>query len=269
MALDAVDSGGADGSDIQSVVRAADIVRLLTNGVSSISVAEASQALGLQRTTMHRYMTTLLHVGFLQREKSSGRYALGPLAHQVFTAVLRERQILSIAPPRMQAIADQAATSTALCLWGGSGALVAHMAYPASSDMSVRVPIGLRIDPDGAQTLMFLAFDDDNPHARDILDTVPQSDRKRLDVVLARARADHFIQVDDRAGIRIIAVPIFDSRGICATLAMLSTVNRLAPGPLSLAAVALRHTAVQLSAELGYEPDRITLVTSNSLPVGY
>jgi DNA-binding IclR family transcriptional regulator len=259
MAIDGIDSGTSDGTAIQSVARAADIIRLLTSGESSISVAETSKALGLQRTTTHRYMTTLLHVGFLQREKATGRYTLGPLAHQVFTAVLRDRQILTIAPSRMQAIADQTSTSTALCLWGGNGALVAHMAYPAASDMSVRVPIGLRVDPDGAQTLMFLAFNDDNRHAHEILDTVPESDRKRLDLLIARARADHFLQVDDRAGIRIIAAPVFDARGICATLAMLSTVNRLAPGPLSLAALSLRRAAVELSVELGYQPDRITV----------
>jgi DNA-binding IclR family transcriptional regulator len=81
----------AEGGYIQSVVRAADIIRLLTReGVTSISVAEASKALGLQRTTTHRYMATLASVSLLQREPGSSRFILGPLAHEVFSAIMRE-----------------------------------------------------------------------------------------------------------------------------------------------------------------------------------
>lgn len=262
MALDPGDESAAEGGAIQSVVRAADILRLLTSGASSISVAEASKAVGLQRTTTHRYMTTLVHVGFLQREKGTTRYTLGPLSHQVFTAVLRERQILTIAPPQMQILADQESISTALCLWGGSAALVAHVAYPASREMSVRVPIGLRVNPDGAQTLMFMAFNDDHRHDEEILNSIPATERKRVDALIARARSDHFVQIDEPTGIRIIAVPVFDSHGICATLAMLSTVNRLPSGPLSSAAEALRLTASKLSGQLGSD-------NPHALSIGY
>ncbi len=243
-------SEGPDPADIQAVVRAADIVRLLTNGHNSISVVEASKALGLQRTTMHRYMNTLSHVGLLQRDLQPGRYALGPLVIQLYTTVLRERQILTIAPPRMQAIADEASTSTVLCLWGGSSAIVAHIAYPASSALSVRVQMGLRIGPEGVQTLMFLAFLEDQELVRELLETVPAAERRRLRTIVDRAREDRFIQVDDRAGIRIIAVPVFDSHGISATLAMLSTPQRLAGRPLRQASSALRRTAADISAQL-------------------
>ena len=60
MASQTADLDRVEGGYIQSVVRAADIIRLLTQeGVTSVSVAEASKALGLQRTTTHRYMATL------------------------------------------------------------------------------------------------------------------------------------------------------------------------------------------------------------------
>ena len=242
--------GGPDGADIQAVVRAADIIRLLTDGNKSISVVEASKALGLQRTTMHRYMNTLSHVGFLQRDAQPGRYALGPLVVSLYATVLRDRQILTIAPPQMQVIADEAATTTVLCLWGGTGVLVTHIAYPAASALSVRVQMGLLIPAQGIQTQMFMAFIEDDDLVRELMSVVPTADRKRVETIIAQARTDHFIQADDRVGIRVIVAPVFDSRGICATLAMLSTPQRLAGRSLSRASTAVRETAAQISSQL-------------------
>jgi DNA-binding IclR family transcriptional regulator len=58
----------------------------------------------------------------------------------------------------------------------------------------------------------------------------------------------------------VIAVPIFDARGICATMALLSTTRWLPGSPLSAPGQALRETASQLSAELlgNSRPDGVT-----------
>jgi DNA-binding IclR family transcriptional regulator len=73
--------------------------------------------------------------------------------------------------------------------------------------------------------------------------------------LMVPARADHFVSIGrDDDGIRVIAVPIFDARGICATMALLSTTSRLPSSPHSVPGKALRETASQLSAELLGKP---------------
>lgn len=241
-----------EGGNIQSVVRAADIIRLLTQeGVTSLSVAEASKALGLQRTTTHRYMSTLASVSLLQREPGSGRFTLGPLAHEVFSAIMRGKRILAIAPSRMQKLADQAACTVALGLWDGSAALVPHVMYPSLSEISVRVPAGYRVAPTGAQTIMFLAFLTDPRQMQAVLENVPAGDIAQVEQQISRARSEHFVEVIDH-DVRAIAAPIFDSRGICATIAVVSTTSRLGSGPATEQAKLLFETVRQLSAELGH-----------------
>lgn len=242
-----------EGGNIQSVVRAADIIRLLTReGVTSISVAEASKALGLQRTTTHRYMATLVSVSLLQREPgSSSRFILGPLAHEVFSAILRGKRILAIAPSLMQKLADQTACTVTLGLWDGSAALVPHVMYPSQSDLSVRVPTGFRVAPDGAQTIMFLAFLTDPRQVQAALDNVPAEERGHVERQISQARSEHFVEAIERDVIAV-AAPVFDSRGICATIALISTTSRLGSGPGTEQARHLFETVRQLSGELGH-----------------
>jgi DNA-binding IclR family transcriptional regulator len=242
-----------EGGRIQSVVRAADIVRLLTReGVTSLSVAEASKELGLQRTTMHRYMATLASVSLLQREPGSGRFTLGPLAHEIFSAIMRGKRILAIAPSLLQKLADQTGCTVTLGLWDGSSAMVPHVMYPTSqSDISVRVSTGFRVGPTGAQTIMFLAFLTDPRQAQAVLDDVPAEAVARVERQLSRARSEHFVEVIERDVIAV-AAPVFDSRGICATVALISTTGRLGPGPGTEQARLLFDTARRLSGELGH-----------------
>lgn len=252
MTLGPIDLGSRGDGKIQSVVRAADILRLLTRDrVSSISVAEASTALGLQRPTTHRYFATLVSVQLLQRDSETGRFILGPLAHELFATILRQRSILTIAPPRMQALADRAAMSAALSVWDGRAALVSHMAYPRPADVTVRVSVGFEVAPAGAQTAMFLAFLNDQAQVEALLKGMEPAEATRLRKLIARARADKFLAVGgDLNGIRIIAAPIFDPHGICATMALLSTTRQLPAGPSSAPAKMLREVAAELTAEL-------------------
>jgi DNA-binding IclR family transcriptional regulator len=247
------DSDGSEGGHIQSVVRAADIIRLLTReGVTSISVAEASKALGLQRTTTHRYMATLTATSMLQREPgSAGRFMLGPLAHEVFSAIMRGKRILAIAPSLMQKLADRTACTVTLGLWDGSSALVSHVMYPSQSDLTVRVPAGYRVAPTGAQTIMFLAFLTDPRQLQAVLENVPAADVAQIEAQISRARAEHYVE-DVVQDVLAVAAPVFDARGICATIGLVSTTSRLGSGPGTEQARLLFDAVRQLSAEMGH-----------------
>lgn len=252
MAGQTADLDRIEGGTIQSVVRAADIIRLLTQeGVTSISVSEASKALGLQRTTTHRYMATLASVSLLQRQPDTSRYTLGPLAHEVFSAIMRGNRILAIAPSRMQRLADQTACTVTLGLWDGSSALVPHVMYPRQSEITVRVPAGYRVAPNGAQTIMFLAFLTDPRQMQAVLDTVNAEDLAHVEHQMSQARSEHLVEAIERDVIAV-AAPVFDSRGICATIALVSTTSRLGCGPGTEQAKLLFDAVRQLSSELGH-----------------
>lgn len=62
---------------IQSIERAAAILRLLAGGARGLSLAEVSRSLELPKGTVLGILRTLQHVGFVEQDPESGRYRLG------------------------------------------------------------------------------------------------------------------------------------------------------------------------------------------------
>ena len=92
----------------------------------------------------------------------------------------------------------------------------------------------------------------DPQQARAVMDSVHSSEIGRVESQLARARAEHFMEITQDNGIRIVAAPVFDPHGICATIGLLSTTSNLPAGSQTRQAKLLRETVEQLSAELGH-----------------
>lgn len=74
-----VDSGYSPsvGEMIQSVERAAAILRLLASGPRQLGVVELARAMGLPKGTLHGILRTLVHVGFVEQDETTGKYRLG------------------------------------------------------------------------------------------------------------------------------------------------------------------------------------------------
>ena len=65
-------------TSIQSIDRAAGILKALASGPQRLGVSELGDRLGLARPTVHGLLQTLLAHGFVQQEAESEKYQLGP-----------------------------------------------------------------------------------------------------------------------------------------------------------------------------------------------
>lgn len=63
--------------NIQSIERAAAILRLLSGRTRRLGVVDLSGELGLSKGTVHGLLRTLQHVGFVEQEAETGKYRLG------------------------------------------------------------------------------------------------------------------------------------------------------------------------------------------------
>lgn len=63
--------------NIQSIERAAAILRLLSGRSRRLGVVDLSGELGLSKGTVHGLLRTLQHVGFVEQDSESGKYQLG------------------------------------------------------------------------------------------------------------------------------------------------------------------------------------------------
>src|SRR5690242_16620525 len=62
---------------IQSIERAAAILRTLATGSGPLRLAEIAASLQLPKGTAHGILRTLAEVGFVEQERNTGRYRLG------------------------------------------------------------------------------------------------------------------------------------------------------------------------------------------------
>ena len=98
---------------------------------------------------------------------------------------------------------------------------------------------------------LFLAFLTDPRQVQAVLETYSAEDRALVERQISRARSEHFVE-DIVKDVIAAAAPVFDARGICATIALISTTSRLGSGPATEQAKLLFETVRQLSSELGH-----------------
>ena len=137
MTVDAVDPERAT---IQSIDRAASILGLLDQNTRSLTPALVADRLGLNRTTAHRYLSSLQSSGLL-----SSTFGPGPLLDQLSALVSVRQQILTLAPEIMRRLSDDTGLTTVLSFLGLSGAVVTLVeeAHQGTIVLTVRVGTAL------------------------------------------------------------------------------------------------------------------------------
>jgi len=68
---------------IQSIERAAAVLRLLAHGSGRLGVGDIAAALDLAKPTAHGILRTLQGVGFVEQEAATGKYRLGAAVRQL------------------------------------------------------------------------------------------------------------------------------------------------------------------------------------------
>src|SRR4051812_34613526 len=73
---------------IQSVDRAAGILRALASGTPTLGVTEIADLIGLAKPTVYGLLPTLEHNGLVRQDPDTGKYSLGPAVLQLGNAYL-------------------------------------------------------------------------------------------------------------------------------------------------------------------------------------
>lgn len=247
-----VGNGTAPG-DIQVVGRCGEILRLFSPTRTSLRPAELEAELGMQRSTAHRYLSSLFAAGFLERA-DDGAYAPGPLLIQVGTIALDSRRVLDIADPYLRRLASEVHETTVLSLWGGLGPVVARVIEDMEKVVHIQVRVGTTLAADSAQGKIFLAFLEDRTTVTRVLAHLP--------TYLASDLEDEFPQIRSiglsastgiARGVRTIAAPVLDRRNrIAAAMGVVGTMNSVPEELGSGLAQALKEAAQGLSQQLGW-----------------
>lgn len=243
-------------SEIQAVDRVGAILGLFSNGQTELTVPAIALQAGLNRTTAHRYVTSLLSAGLLMRGEQPASFSPGPLAVQLGAFALGRRTILDLADRHLQTLSETFRMSAVLSLWGSAGPVVTAVREDRGGPVLITVPVGTQLSLDTAQSVLFLAHMPDQMLAQRLYASLPANSQRAVGEMIAQARSEGLIARTFKDGISSIAAPVFGADGAHATIALIHTAAMLPADTRSLPAVRLRAAAAQLSHELGGEvPD--------------
>ncbi|GIH22631.1 IclR family transcriptional regulator [Acrocarpospora phusangensis] len=233
-------------ADIRAVARVGQICALFEPRVLELTAADVAERTGLNRTTAYRYCASMVAAGILERGARRGTFTLGGLMVELGTLALGRRRVVDIAGPHLRKLSAEARMTAVLSIRGLQGPVVALVEEDRSRAVVVTVHPGTRLDTTAAQTHVLLAYADAATLELMAAGLSP-AERARLESEVASARRRGFSLVRHEGGACAVAAPVFDEKGLCATVAILGAdLTDLPPALEQLSA-----TAAALSEELG------------------
>ena len=258
---------------IQSVEVGGRLLHALAHHGRPMALKDLAADAGMPAAKAHPYLVSFGHIGLVEQERDSGRYALGPLALQMGLISLQQADPVRLAALLLPELAARTAQTVALVVWGSRGpTIVLREASPAAVHVDMRHGTVFSIvgTASGRLFAAFLPVDTVRPlydAERRAAGAAARGDatarawptwaqfHRELDEVRRHGlgRAEGAVV----AGVCALSAPVFDHRG-----AMALAITAIGPsaafdtrwqGPT---ANALREAARSVSERLGYRSAR-------------
>jgi DNA-binding IclR family transcriptional regulator len=249
---------------IQSIERAAAILRLLSGRSRRLGVVELAGQLGLPKGTVHGILRTLQSVGFVEQDRDSGKYQLGAALLHIGSSYLDANELRTRALNWADALATQSGESVRIGTPHEKQVLIVHHVFrPDDSRQALEVgslvpahasALGKALLAHHRYLLVELRAE---PLRSYTPATIVDVDRleQELDEVSARGWASDIAELF--AGVTSVAAPIEDRRGVIAgAIAISGPTERLCDGdsPRPDLVGYVMETARTVSRELGAIP---------------
>ncbi|TSB32469.1 IclR family transcriptional regulator [Streptomyces sp. NBC_01525] len=114
---------------IQSLERAAAVLRLLAGGERRLGLSDISSAIGLAKGTTHGILRTLQQEGFVEQEPASGRYQLGAELLRLGNSYLDVHELRARALVWTDDLARSSGESVYLGVLHQQGVLIVHHVF--------------------------------------------------------------------------------------------------------------------------------------------
>ncbi|MFJ6216483.1 IclR family transcriptional regulator [Streptomyces sp. NPDC092296] len=214
-------------SGAQAVHRALGVLGCFRDEGPELSASHLARRLRLSVSTTHRLARTLVSAGFLEQDRRTSRYRLGPAVTELGRLSYYQRG-LHLADPELEMLARRTSTTADLAIRSGRHAVImAGGSAPADSSAGLARP--LHSTALGKVLLAWARPGEDDLAALGPLEAHTGRtivDPAALRAELARVRADGYALNDGEsaAGVRTLAVPILDVSGYAhSALALRST----------------------------------------------
>lgn len=255
------------GTSTQALERGLSILTALAHGRRPLGLVEIARSADLSKSTCHRYVASLVRLGYLEQDAETRKYQLGPAAMGLGVAAVSSLQITRVSGRALQALADETNHTVSLAILDGADIVYVDRRRPARAGFRIElnVQVGTRLPAYCTSMGKVLLAHRDPASVRAALDRIDLT-RRGPKTITAREQltsslaevARTGIAVNDEelaAGLRSLAVPVHDRTG--AVVAALGIAVHLSAWNATVDAVVarlegpLRHTAQDISYRMG------------------
>lgn len=127
---------------VQSIERAAAVLRLLAGGTGRLGCVEVANSLGLAKGTAHGILRTLQEVGFAEQDRPTGKYLLGAGLLALTVPRLDPNELRSLALNWMDSLAARSGETVRLGVLDRGSVLVAASRLPAGRQPAGALLVG-------------------------------------------------------------------------------------------------------------------------------
>ncbi|MZE81294.1 IclR family transcriptional regulator [Streptomyces xinghaiensis] len=246
---------------IQSLERAAAMLRLLAGGERRLGLSEVAAALGLAKGTAHGILRTLQQEGFVEQDPASGRYQLGAEMLRLGQSYLDVNELRARALVWTDDLARSSGESVHLGVLHQSGVLIVHHVFRPDDSRQV-LEVGAMQPLHSTALGKVLAAYDPVAHAEAVEGgreaftgrtvTGPEEFEAVLDLTRARGWASDIEET--WAGVASVAAPIHNRRRMpVGAVGVTGAVERVCDGAelRSRLVAAVRDCARAVSRDLG------------------
>ncbi len=245
---------------IQSVERAAQILKALGSDAPRLGITELSDRLGLAKATVYGLLRTLESEHMVEQDPETGKYRLGPALLQLGNTFLDNHELRARSLLWAESLATRANEAVKVAVLHGATVLIVHHVFrPDNSvqllEVGASIPwhacaVGKAIVASSPPELKSELLRGELPQLTGRTLVAPAALTKEL----ARAEREGYAVENQEAivGEAGIAAPVFDSRGVAGSIGVSGPAERLLPnGPDRSILPAVRDVARALSRELG------------------
>jgi DNA-binding IclR family transcriptional regulator len=244
-------------TEIQTLARGLQIINALADAEDGLSITELAERFAVDKGNMSRFLQTLASYGYAEKAADNRRYYLGPQVIRLSRSLLTRMKLREVAKPFLGELVKATGECAHLAILAQGQALYVDQAESPSA-LRVTTSVGtlapLHCTALGKVLLAFanapIAEPLDSYTIRTITD--PAALQRHLDGVRQQGYA-----LDDEeyeAGVRCIAVPIFDYRERCvAAMGISGPTSRLPLETLPRVAVTVQQIGKALSARLSFK----------------
>ncbi|HRV91712.1 MAG TPA: IclR family transcriptional regulator [Anaerolineae bacterium] len=247
-------------SGIQSVQRAAAILRCFTKTEPELSVTAIGELLGLHKSTVSRLLATLKQEGLVEQVSETGKYRLGLTLVTLAGIVLENIDLRQVAHPYLQALAEKTQETVNIVILDGDECVnIDGVTSPRPikyiGRMGRRTPTYCTAA--GKVLLAYLAPDQQRDALPNNLiqfteNTIVTRQHLLQSLVQVREQGYAVVHEELQPGVSSVAAPVCDhSQSVCAAVTISGPTYRIGADEVLSFLQPLQETAHGISAQLG------------------